>query len=460
VSADASGRFVVAWSSEDQDGDEFGVFAQRVDSAGNPIGSEFQVNSETLYTQGYQGVSVASGAGGDFVVAWSSYYQDGYGWGVFAQRFDAAGAPAGAEFQVNTHTIADQGYGNTYGGVVAAKSASGSFVVAWASYYQDGYGNGVFARHFDNTGAPTSATDFQVPMYTTDNEGAYGGLGVAGDGSGNFVVSWTSYDQDGDYFGVFARRVDSSGTPVGVDFQVNTYTPGPQGFAGPSVAADAAGNFTIVWASGAQDGSPGFGVFGQRFLSDATPEGGEFQSNTYVPGHQWFPSVSADWGGCSVVVWRSGVRSTPQNCLVDTDCPKFPLEKCVSQMCSAVGQQDGFEGGIFAQRYCEARQHDHYKCYKAKDHDTPRFRRLNVDLVDQFVSEPVTVLAPFLLCTPVDKSGEGINDPAVHQCCYKVKAPRLSPRPTVEVASQFQPSTLDVVVPKLLCTPCTKTVLP
>jgi hypothetical protein len=248
--------------------------------------------------------------------------------------------------------------------------------------------------------------------------------------------------------------------PVGPEFQVNTYTPGPQGFAGPAVAADAAGNFAVVWPSGAQDGSPGFGVFGRRFLSDATPDGAEFQSNAYVLGHQWFPSVSADWGGCSVVAWRSGARSTPFACTMDNQCPKFPLEICESGMCKSVGQQDGFEGGIFAQRYCESRQHDHYKCYKVKDRKMPPFQRDQVDLVDQFVSEQLLTIKPFLLCTPVNKNGEGINDPAMHQCCYKLKAPRLSSVPRVEIASQFQTSTLDVIKAQLLCAPCTKTVLP
>jgi hypothetical protein len=460
VAADASGRFVVVWSSY-QDGGEYGVFGQRFNSAGGKIGGEFQVNSHTEYTQGYQGASVSAGAAGDFVVAWSSYYQDGYGWGVFAQRFDAAGAAAGTEFQVNTYTVGHQGDGNNYGGVVAAKSASGSFVITWASAYQDGSDFGTFARHYDNAGVPTSPTDFQVNNHTLYSQGGYGNLGAAGDGSGRFVVAWTSYDQDGDYYGVFARRIDNSGALVGSEFQVNTYTPGPQGFAGPAVAADAAGAFLISWAGGEeQDGFPGFGIFGQRFLSDGTRAGVEFQSNTYELGHQWFPTVSADWGGCSAVVWRSGVRPVLASCTMDTDCPKYPIEICVAGMCDSVGQQDGFQGGIFGQRYCESRQHDHYKCYKVKDRKMPPFVPITASLTDQFVSENAFIKKPFMLCAPVDKNGEGINDPAMHQCCYLLKPLSLSPSPLVEVASQFQMSRLSVLKSRMLCAPCTKTVLP
>ncbi len=460
VAADAAGRFVVVWSS-DQDGEDYGVFGQRFDSGGQPLGSEFQVNTYTYYAQGYQGLSVAADASGDFVVAWSSYYQDGYGYGVFAQRFDNTGATVGTEFQVNTYTIGNQGFGSYYGGVTAAKSASGSFVVVWSSYYQDGYGDGVFARHYDNTGVPTSPSDFQVNTYTTGNQGSYGGIATAGDGTGNFVVAWTSYGQAGYGLSTFAQRLDNSGTLVGTEFQVNTYTLGDQGFAGPSVAADAGGEFVITWASGSgtgQDGS-GFGVFGQRYENDGTPIGLEFQANTFTLGHQWFPSVASDWGGCSVVVWRSGVRSSPVPCVNDIDCPKYPLESCEKGMCQSLGQQDGYEGGIFGQRYCRARPLDHYKCYKVKDLKKPKFAPRLVTLVDQFVSETAAVIKPFLLCTPVDKNGEGISDPSLHQCCYKIKSTRLKPSPTVLVASQFQRSTLSPLQGKFLCAPCTKRVL-
>ena len=37
-------------------------------------------------------------------MAWESYGQDADGYGIFAQRYDAAGAPSGTEFQVNTYT--------------------------------------------------------------------------------------------------------------------------------------------------------------------------------------------------------------------------------------------------------------------------------------------------------------------------------------------------------------------
>src|SRR5262245_60872936 len=101
--------------------------------------------------------------------------------------------------------------------------------------------------------------EFQINTYTTGPQG--GGFGkaaqVASDANGNFVVVWTDGDyyggQDGSQTGIFARRYASDGTPVSDEFQVNTFSTGEQTV--PDIASDASGNFIVVWASEPQDGS-------------------------------------------------------------------------------------------------------------------------------------------------------------------------------------------------------------
>ena len=81
----ADGDFVVAWSSNTQDGSNTGVFGRRFSSAGFPLANEFQINT---YTNSYQHFpAVDADASGDFVVAWHSAAQDGSHYGIFAQRF-------------------------------------------------------------------------------------------------------------------------------------------------------------------------------------------------------------------------------------------------------------------------------------------------------------------------------------------------------------------------------------
>ncbi len=71
-------------------------------------GSEFQVNTYIFSFQRYPGVAVDNE--GDFVVAWTSYGQDGHARGVFARRFSSSGAALATEFQVNSYTSSSQGY--------------------------------------------------------------------------------------------------------------------------------------------------------------------------------------------------------------------------------------------------------------------------------------------------------------------------------------------------------------
>jgi hypothetical protein len=209
----SGGGFVIVWHSGFEDGAGSGVFARRFDGAGIAQAVEFQVNA---WTQSYQAFgAVDADADGDFVVVWQSFLQDGSGYGVFGRRFNAAGVAQSLEFRVNTHTFSSQGF------PAVAMNGAGDFVVAWRSYGQDDGGmGGVFARRFDAAGAAL-ATELQDNTYTP---GLQDLASVAIDGDGAFVVAWRSDQQDGDGYGVFARRFDASGAPLATEFQVSTYT--------------------------------------------------------------------------------------------------------------------------------------------------------------------------------------------------------------------------------------------
>ena len=290
VATDPSGGFVVVWTSYRQDGSDFGVFGQRFASSGAPLGSEFQINTYATNSQRRPGV--ATDPSGGFVVVWASTTQDGDDSGIFGQRFASSGARLGSEFQVNTYTTAAQYY------PVVATDPSGGFVVVWQSYWQDGDSVGVFGQRFTSSGAALGS-EFQVNTYTTSGQSR---PAVATDPSGDFVVVWASYRQDGDNLGVFGQRFASSGAGLGSEFQVNTYTTAAQYY--PVVATDPSGGFVVVWASFTQDGY-NLGVFGRRFTSSGAAVGSEFQVNTHTTSQQSRPAVAADPSGGFVVVWQS-----------------------------------------------------------------------------------------------------------------------------------------------------------
>jgi hypothetical protein len=262
VSADASGGFVVIWRGTGLSGEEDGVFGRRYDSTGALVGSEFQVNTYTTAAQ--REVAVASQAGGGFVVVWHSEAPQFDG--VFGQRFDSAGNDLGSEFEVST---------NTTGAIdhpAVGAGPDGGFVVVWDDGELDGSASGVFGQRYDSLGLAVG-TQFQANTYTTNNQ--YNPA-IDVDASGTFIVLWNSSLQDGDENGVFGQRYDSSGGKIGIDFQINTYTTGWQIAA--AVAARASGDFVVVWESFPLPGNPGQdganrGVFGQRFSASVCGDG-------------------------------------------------------------------------------------------------------------------------------------------------------------------------------------------
>jgi hypothetical protein len=358
VAMDAAGDFVVAWISHGQDGSGYGIYAQRYNAAGVPQGAEFQVNTYTTNDQG--GSAVAMDAAGNFVITWTSTGQDGSGYGIYAQRYNAAGVPQGAEFQVNTYTT-----GNQRGSAVAM-DAAGDFVITWMSTGQDGDSYGVYAQRY-NAAGESQGSEFQVNTYTTNYQ--YSPLAVAMDAAGDFVVTWTSYGQDGDSLGIYAQRYDKMGAPQGSEFQVNTYTTSYQLY--PAVAMDAAGDFVITWMSYGQDGS-GSGIFAQRYDKTGVPQGSEFRVNTYTTYNQNSPAVAMDAAGDFVVAWytfaserkygvyaqRYNVAGEPQGSefQVNTDTSGHQYDPAVAM--DAAGDfvitwesYLGRQGEIHAQRY-------------------------------------------------------------------------------------------------------------
>ncbi|RAU19968.1 RTX toxin, partial [Paramagnetospirillum kuznetsovii] len=111
LTALADGSFVATWMSyvsysPGQDANGWGVYGQHFNADGTKIGGEFLINTTTAGDQ-YQ-PSVTGLADGSFVATWQSYGQDGNGFGVYGQHFDANGSKIGGEFLINTTTASDQ----------------------------------------------------------------------------------------------------------------------------------------------------------------------------------------------------------------------------------------------------------------------------------------------------------------------------------------------------------------
>ncbi|HKC24033.1 MAG TPA: hypothetical protein VKF32_04790, partial [Thermoanaerobaculia bacterium] len=195
--------------------------------------------------------------------------------------------PGGAAFRVNTYT---SNYQDTPS---IAFDASGAFLVVWLSANEDGSTNGIYAQRYTAASAP-AGPEFRVNTYTTHRQ--VSGHVVAG-GAGAFTVAWESENQSS-FSAVYAQRL-LGGVPQGGEFRVDTT--GSEYYVYPAIAADAPGNFVVVWAK-----SLGLAVdvFGQRFQADGSALGGEFRVNAVTTGTQTRPAVARAATGEFVVVWQ------------------------------------------------------------------------------------------------------------------------------------------------------------
>ncbi|MGH7342945.1 MAG: hypothetical protein ACREKH_20865, partial [Candidatus Rokuibacteriota bacterium] len=280
------GNFVLAQGGSD--GYSTGAFGQRFDAAGNALAPSFQVNTYTTGGQGPGGVGVDPS--GTFLIVWDAVVGAlGGFYDVYGQAYDASASPAGGEFLVNgsTFQIAD--------GSRAIADGAGNFVVAWSRA-------GVFARRFDGTGTPLGG-EFQVNSYTS---GFGGSPNLAADGTGGFIIVWSGGGL-GDGSGIFGQRYDATGTPVGGEFAVNTYTTGAQYAA--TVAVGPGGDFLVTWR-GANIADL-TGISARRFDSAGVPLGPDFQVNTYTENSNSDPHAVLHPGGEFTVIWdgaASGIR--------------------------------------------------------------------------------------------------------------------------------------------------------
>jgi hypothetical protein len=284
---DAAGNFVVVWISVDQDGSQEGIFAQRFNAGGAPQGQEFRVNATT---SGRQSVpQVGMDPSGNFVVAWHGPDADRSG--VFAQRFDAAGTALGAELSVNTFTA------DTQSNPSVAVDPAGAFVVTWEDFGLTH--RNIFGQRFAASGQPAGG-EFRVNTTTVATSFTYSA--VAKDAAGGFVVAWERNvsappvpPPAQSFFFVHFQRFDGAGSPVGVEYGV------PSDRARrPAVATNAVGNALLVWENHKAGRA---GIFGQHFDTAGMPLGAEFRISEVTTLSVNDPSIAIDSSGRFVVVW-------------------------------------------------------------------------------------------------------------------------------------------------------------
>lgn len=129
-----AGNYVVIWERYDHNRARTGLFGKRYNRTGQAQGASFRIDDDA---HELARPSVSIDGSGNFVVA-----GDTDGGAIYVRRYAANGTPLGGLQRVSPNT----GHVVLNGRVSSAPG--GDFVVTWQSYLQDGSGRGIYARRY------------------------------------------------------------------------------------------------------------------------------------------------------------------------------------------------------------------------------------------------------------------------------------------------------------------------
>jgi len=161
VASDENGNFIVVW--EDQRNGEPDIYAQRFNSEGSALGTNFKINADAGSASQWN-PSIDADGSGNFIITWCddrNGISDNY-----AQLFNRAGTAEGINFKVNDSNNDDQSSPSV------AVDETGNFIITWH--------NGVSQKYF-----------YYFPISNSD---------------------------------IYAQRYDSNGNKIGVNFIITTTT--------------------------------------------------------------------------------------------------------------------------------------------------------------------------------------------------------------------------------------------
>lgn len=299
IGVNTDGSSTVVWESLFQDGSGSGIYLQRLDAAGNPIGSQQRVNTTVAGNQVSPGIAVL--ADGGVVVSWTGDTGNATrATDIYYRVFNPSGTAVTGELVANTNTTGPQFASGLASSVTAL--ADGRFLIHWVE--NDGAGSGVFFRIFNANGSAASPVQLRANQTTVGEQSSPSAIAL-GDG---FLITWQSMPQPGDVADIYAQRFDANGAALGSETRVNAWTPAHQG--DPYAVALADGGFVVFWDSVGAQGNVASDIAGRRFDAGGSPIGDEFLVNRPDTGtYEGQPVATLRADGTLVVAWSASAYS-------------------------------------------------------------------------------------------------------------------------------------------------------
>ena len=252
VTADGAGGALITWQDH-RVGDNYDVYAQRVDKDGNVLWTANGAAVCTAANDQHHPQLIADGAGGG-IITWQDYRSGSCD--IYAQRVDKDGNVLWTANGAAVCTAANDQYHPQ-----PIADGAGGGIITWYDNRSDNYD--IYAQRLDSAGN-LKWTGNGVAICTAASHQYYPQL--IADGSAGAVVTW--YDNRSGNYDIYAQRVDQSGTPLwtadgAAVCTADNYQQLPQITAGPS------GSAIITWNDSR---SGNYDIYAQRVNQDGTLE--------------------------------------------------------------------------------------------------------------------------------------------------------------------------------------------
>ncbi|MBI9038747.1 MAG: hypothetical protein JEY97_11490, partial [Bacteroidales bacterium] len=286
IAGDGNGNYVITWVDQ-RAGWGRDVYAQIYLADGSTFGDNFKV-CDIFESSIQYNPSVAVDPNLNFVIAWLDKRNGGQ-WDVYAQRFSSDGTALGNNFRVNDDVgAADQEH------PTVSIDSSGNFVIAWSDERNGDWD--IYGQRFSHDGTPLG-NNFRINDDIT-NEVQYWPVNSCHK-NGDFIVSWSDKRYNDDY-DIYLQRFLADGTAIGDNEKVNDDI-GVELQLRPDITIKENGDFIIAWEderNGDRD------IYLQRYLSDGSTLGNNFNIEDTTNTDQRNPSIGNDLLGNFVVCWE------------------------------------------------------------------------------------------------------------------------------------------------------------
>ncbi len=227
-----SGNVIIVWA--DRRGSSWNIYGQLLNSNGNPIDGNFQINSENGLFQQHS-PRVAAISDGRFIVVW---YDNRTGDDdIYGRVFNSDSSPTMLDFRVN-----DDSKQTRQAFPTVAADGNGRYFIAWVDWQ-----NGTYPKNPDiyyrRYGANGVALGECHKLVSDANKRPQKDIAICSDRMGNLGMVWA--DSTSGQWDAMAQIIDNIGAEAGSSFLIHQNTDGKQ--LQPDIATDGY-KFFFVWA--------------------------------------------------------------------------------------------------------------------------------------------------------------------------------------------------------------------